>query len=231
MNNKKKKKIYSKVKTPILEVNKIPQNPMQFVTEFYQRDNVWSKFIDEVVYRNRKIRLSNYQNIKHLFSYVKNKQIKRDILNILMKNPNYNPYLSNLPLETFPDNYKNFLIKLQNKVKQREQQAKSINKQKRFMLFNNKIYSMCLIRECKEKITRELFAEGYDILFICNDQKYIITSNPKLENRPDFTDLFERFNSYEPHTWYLHGNKGILMVKNGSYSKLFFKQVILEFLK
>lgn len=227
----KKKKIYSKRKEPILQVEKEPENTMEFVSSLYKTENIWSKFINGVIFGDEKVNLPNHENLKYLLSKVNNKQLKKDILKVFMNVEDYDPFKDKIPIKELPQNHRNYFIKIQNRIKNEGNIAMTTPKKKKEIQIGTNNYTVCLVPTTKDNINKELFAQGYDVLILNEAGRYIITSNPELKNRPDFSELYERLQKYEPDSWHLHGSKGMVMVKRGKFSRLDIKQLQLELKK
>lgn len=230
-NNKQKKKhIYSKDKTPRLEVDEPITNPMQLVTVIKKTENIWSRYIDQVIFNNEPTDLPPDQDLNFVLKRIKDRTTRKSILGYLMKVEGYNPFEDNLPLEKLPENYRIYLEKIQSKIRYNLTNVQHLPMIRRKLTYLDEEYTCCITEFTKENFNKEIFSQGFDFLILQKEGRFLINTNPALkEDRPDLTPIYEKLIQSEGDKWYLHGHNHMIMTKDGIVSSLNFKQIFLFF--
>lgn len=227
MERKKKKRIYAKDKTPVLETSFDIDNPMRLIMALQKKENIWSDYIDRVIYRGEETGQKPDQDLNYILKHIKDKKTRRSVLGFIMKLDNYNPFEDDVPLEKLPENYKVYLSKIQSRIRFNVQNVHNLNLQVRDFIYESVKYKGVVTEFTKINFNNEIFAMGFDVIILQKEGRYLFNSNPKLkEYRPDLTALYERLIVSEPDKWYLHGSKHILMTKHETVSNLNLKQIL-----
>lgn len=227
MEKTKKKRIYAKDKTPVLETSFEIDNPMRLIMALQKKENIWSDYIDRVIYRGEATEQKPDQDLNYVLKQVKDKKTRRSILGFIMKLENYNPFQDDLPLEQLPDNYKVYLSKIQSRIRFNVQNVHNLNLQARDFIYESTKYKGVVTEFTKINFNNEIFTMGFDFIILQKEGRYLFNSNPKLKHhRPDLTALYERLIVSEPDKWYLHGSNYILMTKHETVSNLNLKQIL-----
>lgn len=221
---KKKKRIYSKDKTPYFSVNKNIRNPIHFLTYINKKENVWSDYIERMIYGIGISQVSPENCVRYIVDLIPSAQTKKGVLKALMSVEDYNPFVDDIPLSELPENYRNLVVKLQNEIQKRFSDLLKLPVSETSWLYQGIHYKTRFVEGCEENYNRELFFLGYDIVIVRNFGRIVISTNPRLKaSAPDFTALFEELNRHE-NVWYLHGSKKLLMTKKGHVSNIYKKQ-------
>lgn len=226
LEKKKKKRIYAKDKTPVLETTFEIDNPMRLIMALQKKENIWSEYIDRVIYRGEETGQKPDQDLNYVLKQVKDKKTRRSILGFIMKLDNYNPFEDAIPVDRLPENYKVYLTKIQSKIRFNIQNVHNLTLQQRDFVYQSTKYKGVVTEFTKTNFNAEIFAMGFDFIILQKEGRYLFNSNPKLKHfRPDLKALYDQLTISEPDKWYLHGNNFILMTKNGTYSNLNLKQI------
>lgn len=216
MNNKKKKRIYSKIKGIYVKSEKPLENPVQMVSHIYNIKNIWVDFIDKIMYKKDTLNLSEDNNLLFILNEINNNSQKKEVLKnlMLLGAENYNPFTDNVPIDKLPTNISRLIEKKQQYIKEYYNFKENIDLKYEGIRYNTLItYNNPYID------TQELFKE-YDIIVLFNENFLVFSSNPNLDKRPDFTKLYNKLNGIEPDKWYIHGNKGFIKTEQGKSSNI-----------
>lgn len=216
---KKSKKIYSKVKAPTIYTNKILENNIQKISHLYELDNVWTKFIDKVIYKKQYDLLENFNenNLVLLLNEISNPLLKNQILKILMKYENYNPFNSNIPLDIFPSNLLNYIIKKQKYIKENLNFINAIKKDDIILLVAHNNYL----------IEPKVFLQSKCTILILYTSEQISFHISNKENY-NLKYLHKVLNYMEKDKWFLHKKEKLLKTAQGKKTSLNYKYIIKE---
>lgn len=228
INKRTKKRIYAKDKTPVLETSFKIDNPMRLVMALQKKENIWSEYIDRIIYRGEQTGQKPDEDLNYVLKHIKDKKTRRSILGFLMKVEDYNPFTDAIPLDKVPENYKVYLSKIQSRIRFNIDNVHDLNLQQRDFVYEGTKYKGVVTEFTKENFNNEIFAMGFDFIILQKEGRFLFNSNPKLKHhRPNLTALFERLIVSEPEKWYLHGSGYILMTKHETVSNLNLKQIFL----
>lgn len=223
---KKKKRIYAKIKEPYIVTDKAPENPIQMLSEIFHFENVWTDFIHDVFYKHKEISQPYEQNLFYIMHNMKDNQLKSDMAKILMRST-YNPYIDSFPLEKFPENQRNMIIKIQTKLKNEREAVEKEEMKKPFPIkVKGDIYRAIMIKNQTMPVSQYLFSLGYQVIVIVGKREVVFTSNPFAEHRPDFSLVYKVLNELEPGVWYLHGNNGLLKTEKGKSTRMKISEIL-----
>lgn len=217
----KRRRVYSVIKQPVIVTKEPCENPVQILdTIFHFENRIWTDFIDRAVYQKIRIAAPYEEDIRNIVAGVKNKNIRKQIISSLMKTEGYNPFSDELPIEKLPVNLQHIIMPIQAELKRKIRVAKNIKGERKYIKYQDKIYSVFIAKKTKENYNKELFYLNNDILILYEDGKLLITSNPDYPYRPDFLLLYNRLNELEPDIWYLNKNRGMVMTQKDKTTSL-----------
>lgn len=217
----KRRRVYSVIKQPVIVTKEPCENPVQILdTIFHFENRIWTDFIDRAVYQKIRIAAPYEEDIRNIVAGVKNKNIRKQIISSLMKTEGYNPFSDELPIEKLPVNLQHIIMPIQAELKRKIRVAKNIKGERKYIKYQDKIYSVFITKKTKENYNKELFYLNNDILILYEDGKLLITSNPDYPYRPDFLLLYNRLNELEPDIWYLNKNRGMVMTQKDKTTSL-----------
>lgn len=225
---RKKKKIYSKDKTPYLYTTQKIENPMQLMVVLKEKENVWSEYVDKVIYQDQDTEQHLTQDLKYIMSHMSHRPTRQAILKQLMQIEGYNPFIDDVPLDKLSNNYCNYIKKLQAKIQSNLIELEKISIVEKNLVFNQVRYNTAILEYTKNNCNKELFAMGYDFVILHKEGRFLFNSNPKLKDvRPNLTRLYDILSKSEPDKWYLHGSANMLITKEGCFSHFNLKQILL----
>jgi hypothetical protein len=217
----KRRRVYSVIKQPVIVTKEPCENPVQILdTIFHFENRIWTDFIDRAVYQKIKISAPYEEDIRNIIAGVNNKNIRKQIISSLMKIEDYNPFSDELPIEKLPVNLQHIIMPIQAELKRKMRIAQEIKGERKYIKYQNKIYSVFITRKTKENYNKELFYLNNDILILYEDGKLLIASNPDYQYRPDFLLVYNRLNEIEPGIWYLNKNRGMVMTQKDKTTSL-----------
>lgn len=228
MNKKyKRRRVYSVIKQPVIVTKEPCETPVQLLDIIFHFENrMWTEFIDKAVYQKVRINVPYEEDIRYILKNIKDSKTRREIISSLMKIKDYNPFADKLPTKKLPKPLQQIIIPIQAELKEKIENTRAIEGERKYIKYQNKIYSVFITRKTKENHNKELFYLNNDILILYEDGKLLITSNPDYRHRPDFLLLYNRLNEIEPEVWHLHKNKGIVMTKKDKTTSLQARDII-----
>lgn len=230
MAKKKNKKIYAKDRTPYISTDLEIENPMRLIiaVKGQKYANAWAEYIDKVVYQGEKTELSRMEDVKTILTYIDKKQTRDALVKVLLKIEGYNPMKDNLPLEKLPQNYVVLVKKVQQDIQYKMESIKKLNIQSKEFVLEGTRFKTAVLEFTKENFNKEIFEEGYDIIILHKEGRFLINSNPELHySRPSLEPLYEKLSRSEPNKWYLYGNKYMLKTEREATSHFNLKQILL----
>ena len=224
---RKKKKVYSKIKEPFIRTDKEISNPMEMLEEIFHIENIWSNYISSVIYKGNDTDVPYAYNLINILNEIKDDNLKTYIISFLMKIEDFNPFTDKVPIDKFPTNYKNMLIKIISILKKKNDKIEKLIEKQGFITLDNKKYSFLLQVNPQENINKELFKRGIDTTLIYKNKGiYVFSSNPSLINRPKVVFIFNKLDKMEPNVWTLYGNPYVFKTVKDNNSSILIDELL-----
>lgn len=223
----KRRKIYSVIKQPIILTEKKCENPMQLLNAIFKIDKrIWVEFIGKAINQKKRISVPYEQDIRNIIDSIKQKDLQKQIIVSLIRIEGYNPFKDDIPVEKMPSSLKSTVVAIQEKLRDKLEKAKSLDGETKYVKYGKKIYKCSIAVKSTENFNKELYFLRYDIILLCKEGAYILTSNPDYPHRPDFTAIYNHLEKREPGVWFLHENKGMMMTKKEAKSDLSIEDIV-----
>ena len=220
---RKRRRVYSAIKRPIIVTKEPCENPVEILDAIYHfKNRVWTDFINLAVYEKERLNIPYEEDIREIIRHIKEGETRRTVIRALMDIKDYNPFTDNIPVDRLPNSIQCIIVPIQDSLKRKMEAAQALPGIRKFVRYQNKIYTVFITKRTKENLNRELYRLNNQILILEDgkNKKLLVLSDPDYRYRPDFTALYQDLEYQEPGIWHLYKHKGAVRTKDGKETSL-----------